>query len=101
MTIHQTRMLIATVIDECAIDARAKSLLEAALDASWRKPAVRQAPRLRLKITPEITSQVRALAYSTDMTMGQIAERVGLRNAGRVSEVLNGKRGMGNSPLTD
>ena len=92
MTIHKARTLIYTVLDECTIDARAKSLLELALDEMWRAPSVRQAPRLRMQITPEIQSQVRALAYSTDMTMGQIADRVGLRNAGRVSEVLNNKR---------
>ena len=92
MTMHTARMLIATVIDECAIDARAKSLLEKALNETWRAPSVRQAPRLKMQITPEIKSQVRALAYATDMTMSQIADRVGLRNAGRVSEVLNNKR---------
>jgi len=89
---HKARMLIATVMDECAIDARARSLLEAALNETWRAPSIRRAPRLRMQITPEIKSQVRAMAYATDMTMGQIADRVGLRNAGRVSEILNNKR---------
>jgi hypothetical protein len=92
MSMHKARMLIATVMDECAIDARARSLLEVALNETWRAPSVRQAPRLKMTITPEIQSQVRAMAYSTDMTMGQIADRVGLRNAGRVSEILNNKR---------
>ena len=92
MTIHKTRSLIYTVLEECQIDARAKSLLEAALDASWRAPAVRTAPRLKMQVSDTVKAQVRALAYSTDMTMGQIADRVGLRNQGRVSEILSGKR---------
>ena len=45
-----------------------------------------------MRISDDTKAQIRALAYSTDMTMGQIAERVGLRNQGRVSEVLTGKR---------
>jgi hypothetical protein len=89
---HKARMLIATVMDECVIDARARSLLEVALNETWRAPSVRQAPKLPMRITDEVKTQVRALAYSTDMTMGQIADRVGLRNQGRVSEILNGKR---------
>lgn len=92
MSIHKARMLIATVIEECAIDARAKSLLLTAINETWRAPAVRQAPRLKMQVSDETKAQVRALAYSTDMTMGQIADRVGLRNQGRVSEILNGKR---------
>jgi hypothetical protein len=92
MSMHKARSLILTVIDECAIDARAKSLLELALNETWRAPSVRQAPKLRMQISDEVKAQVRSLAYSTDMTMGQIADRVGLRNQGRVSEILSGKR---------
>jgi len=92
MTIHHARRLITEVIETCAIDARANSLLRKALQETWRAPAVRQAPRLPMRISDDTKAQIRALAYSTDMTMGQIAERVGLRNQGRVSEVLTGKR---------
>ena len=92
MSIHKARSLILTVISECAIDARAKSLLETAINETWRAPPTRQAPKLRMQISDETKAQVRALAYSTDMTMGQIADRMGLRNQGRVSEILSGKR---------
>jgi hypothetical protein len=92
MTIATTRRLIIEVLEGCPLDARARSLLQKALDESWRAPAVRAAPRLRMQISDDTKAQVRALAYSTDMTMGQIADRVGLRNQGRVSEILNNKR---------
>ena len=92
MTIHRARDLISTVLNECTIDARARSLLERAVVETWRAPAIRQAPKLTLQISDETKAQVRSLAYSTDMTMSQIADRVGLRNHGRVSEILNNKR---------
>jgi hypothetical protein len=92
MTIHRARNLIYEVLNTCTLDTRAKSLLQLALDETWREPSVRQAPRLRMQITEETKAQVRSLARSTDMTMVQIADRVGLRNQGRVSEILNNKR---------
>jgi hypothetical protein len=92
VTIHKTRSLIVEVLETYAIDARTRSLLQKALDESWRAVPVRQAPRLHMQISENTKAQVRALALSTDMTMGQIAERVGLRNQGRVSEILSGKR---------
>ena len=92
MSIPKARRLICEVLNDCKIDARTKSLLELALAETWRASAVRQAPRLSLRISDDTRAQVRTLAHSTDMTMGQIADRVGLRNQGRVSEILSGKR---------
>jgi predicted XRE-type DNA-binding protein len=35
--------------------------------------------------------EIRRLANTTEMTLHEISEVVGVRNIGRVSEVLNGK----------
>ena len=63
-----------------------------ALGLMTREPACRRAPEKPVFITPEMKSEIRRLGRTTDLTMHQIANRVGVRNNARVSEVLNGKR---------
>jgi hypothetical protein len=53
--------------------------------------AVRRAPAHPTKITAEMRREIRRLANTTEMTLHEISEVVGVRNIGRVSEVLNGK----------
>ena len=92
MTIPAVRRLIEEVLADCAIDVRARSLLQKALAESWRAPAARVAPAARMRISDETKTRIRELSRTTDMTMTDIADKVGLRNVGRVSEVLSGKR---------
>jgi hypothetical protein len=68
-----------------------RHLLDLAVSLMTREPAVKKAPAKRIKITEAIRTQVKALA-AEGKTNHQIAEIVGLRNGGRVSEILNGKR---------
>ena len=63
-----------------------------ALGHMTRHPAVRRVRSKPVLITPAMKTQIRLLARTTDMTAHQIANRVGVRNSGRVSEVLNGRR---------
>ena len=63
-----------------------------AIGLMTREPACRRAPEKRVVLDYKIKARIRWLARHTDMTIHQIAEEVGVRNNGRVSEVLNGKR---------
>ena len=65
-----------------------------ALSLMTREPAVRCAKRKHhVRITKELIREVISLAQnSPDMTIHDIADVVGLRNSGRVSEILTGKR---------
>ncbi len=47
--------------------------------------------RNRIKLTPEIATEIKRLASSTNLYQHEIAALVKL-NQGRVSEVLSGKR---------
>jgi hypothetical protein len=62
-----------------------------AIGLMTREPACRRAPSQPTIITPAVRQQIRRLRYS-DLTIHQIANRTGIRNNGRISEVLNGKR---------
>jgi len=62
-----------------------------ALALMTRKPAVRRAYEETVTITPAIRRKVMRLAEDKSLTIADIARLVGLRNGGRVSEILNGK----------
>ena len=70
----------------------AKELHEQALVLTYRQSPVRRAPVERVEIDDDIRAEVFDLAKRKKMTMHEIALEVGLRNGGRVSEILNGKR---------
>lgn len=58
----------------------------------YREPPVRKAPRKHFAVTPGMKREIRRLAaLHPSMHQDEIARLVGT-NAGRVSEVLNGKR---------
>jgi hypothetical protein len=69
----------------------ARNLINKALRLMWRDKAIRRAPGKPSNIGILKRAQIRHLARTTNMTMHQIAMSVGVRNSGRVSEVLNGK----------
>jgi ATP phosphoribosyltransferase regulatory subunit HisZ len=67
------------------LDAEARKL-------TFREPSVRRAREVETDITDEMREKIAILARNRSLTMHDIARRVGLRNGGRVSEILNGKR---------
>jgi uncharacterized protein YdeI (YjbR/CyaY-like superfamily) len=71
----------------------AQRMLERAHKMMTREPPARKkaAPK-QIRITEAIRTQVKTLAAEGSKTNHQIAEIVGLRNAGRVSDILHGKR---------
>lgn len=69
----------------------ATRLVDRALDLMYREAYIRRVPGKRQVIDYRMRRSIERLA-DTDMTMAQIATRLGIRNGGRVSEVLNGKR---------
>ena len=69
----------------------AQHCLDFALRLINREPPIKKAAAKSVRITPEIRTRVKALA-TEGKTEHEIAQLVGLRNAGRVSEILNGKR---------
>jgi len=62
-----------------------------ALSLMQRDPPISRARGKAVAITPALKARVRALS-AQGLSQAEIARRVGLPNAGRVSEILNGKR---------
>lgn len=72
-------------------DERVRDLINQALEEMFREKPVRFAPSKRVAITGSVRREIERLAR-TKLTMVEIARMTGVRNQGRVSEVLNGKR---------
>jgi hypothetical protein len=71
----------------------ARDLYAQAKRLSVRQSPVRRSRAVEMEITEDVKWAVKDLAKrKPNMTVHQIAQRVGLRNGGRVSEILNGKR---------
>jgi hypothetical protein len=70
----------------------ANDLFTEARKLSIRASPVRKARMREIPITSDIRDRVHTLAKDRQLTEHDIARRVGLRNGGRVSEILNGKR---------
>jgi hypothetical protein len=70
----------------------ANDLFKQARRLSIRASPVRRAPHQVIDITDDMRDKVETLAQNKKLTMHDIARRVGLRNGGRVSELLTGKR---------
>ena len=67
--------------------------VEAALPLMVRAKAVRRAKRKQRKITPaQIRAARRIALLEPDTHEHEIANRVGVANGGRISEILTGKR---------
>ena len=89
--IPRAREILAIVLAHGEIDAASRRQITRALRFMTRESPVRRSKPRHMPITADMRRQIRRLADS-DMSQYDIAERVGLRNAGRVSEVLSGKR---------
>ena len=68
-----------------------KDLLQQALALMTREKQIRRAPAVRIRINRDMRRKMHVLNAS-DLTVHEIADQVGVRNGGRVSEVLNGLR---------
>ena len=84
--IERKRNVIRDIEDE--IDA----LHRQALKLMVREPAVRRARGETVPITDDMRDEIERLSKNKRLTMHDIGRKVGLRNGGRVSEVLTGKR---------
>jgi len=85
------RACLKLALKECSMDATAHRYCRLALANMTRAPAVRRAPRKQTRITAQQKHAVRVLQH-TDLTGTEIANKVGLANAGRVSEIMTGIR---------
>lgn len=57
-----------------------------------REKYVRRAPAQRKTINKNLRARIKRLVHNTDLTYHQIANKVGVRSSGRVSDVMHGKR---------
>lgn len=89
--IPQARLILEQVLEDDEIDLRARRRIHRALALLHREKCVRRAPPRYIRITERARETVRRLAH-TKMTCNEIAAAAGLRNGGRVSEILHGKR---------
>lgn len=89
--IPQARAILEEVIDYTD-DYNIKRRLGKALQLMHRVSEIRRASEVRQVINSEMRAKVRNLVHTTDLTMHQVATKVGLRNGGRVSEIMHGKR---------
>lgn len=66
--------------------------LRFAVSLMYRVQPDRRAPAKRQVIDYELRHRVKALRRTTDLTQHEIANRVGLRSSGRISEIVHHKR---------
>ena len=85
------RQLLLTALDTKMSKRRMRLYIKAALANMTRLPAVTRARRKPVRITFAMKQRVRTLA-KMGWSQAEIARKVGLANAGRVSEILHWKR---------
>lgn len=90
--IPRARELIEHVLDTEKPSPEIRHYLRRALRLMRRVPFCRRASAKPMVIDRNLRQRVRQLAETTDMTMHEIANKVGLRSSGRVSDVMHGKR---------
>ena len=89
--IPRARDYIILAMEQGIMNPFARRCCTEALVLMKRSYPVRRAPPTRKRITPSQKRAVLALKHS-DLTMHEIANRVGLANGGRVSEIMGHKR---------
>jgi hypothetical protein len=87
------RQVLQTVLKECDIDDTARRLIRRAIGLMIRAKQVRRARAKHLTITATQKARARRIATcEPDTTYHEIANRTGIANGGRVSEIITGKR---------
>ena len=89
LTIPECRELLRIIA--AALPAAEARRVRYVIGHMKRRPAVRMTPEKARPVTPAIRARIRHLAATSDMNQMEIGLAVGV-NAGRVSEVLAGKR---------
>lgn len=91
--IPRARLLINTAMQTCTMDRSARRYCRLALILMVRAKAVRRAKRKQRIITAAQKAAVRRIERTEpDTHYHEIANRVGLANGGRVSEIVTGRR---------
>ena len=90
--IPRARAILERLLASHELGPRAEREVQKAVALMTREKACRRAPEQPQKIDSEMRQRVKVLARTTNLTMTEIARRVGLRNSGRVSEIMHGKR---------
>ena len=90
--ILRARAILQDILEDTSCPPDIRKQVRRALGLMYRVPYVRRAPAKRKIIDRGLRRRVRHLVGTTDMTMHEIANVVGLRSSGRVSEVMHHKR---------
>jgi hypothetical protein len=90
--IPQAREVLLRAREIPGLPDQADALIAKAIRLMWREPQLRRAPGKRMKIDASLRRRIKELAATTSMTEHQIANVTGVRNSGRISEVLHNKR---------
>lgn len=85
------RQLLLHALDPKMSPRMVRTHIRAALANMTRVPAVTHARGRKVKVTFVMRQRIHVLA-KLGWTQAEIARKVGLRNAGRVSEILHGKK---------
>ena len=90
--VPKARALLHEILSEKRVGPRTKRKIHRALALLYREKADRKAPSKRQVIDWELRARVKRLRRTTDMTQHEIANHVGIRSSGRISEIMHGKR---------
>jgi len=85
-------IIIAKALAITGLHDIANEITDEVIPLLVRKEPFRRARAVRISVTPEMRRNVIDLAGNETLTMEQIADKVGLKSAARVSEILNGQR---------
>lgn len=89
--IPRAREILAGLLAYDGLDPTAADAVKKALSMMTREEPIRRARAKAVKITPAVRAQVKDLNRA-GIPQAEIAQLTGLRNGGRVSEILNWKR---------
>jgi DNA-binding NarL/FixJ family response regulator len=89
--IPRARDLLAGVLRNYSLPTGAAATITKAVSLMVRKSPVKRATAVRPKIDRSVRAEVQRLARQ-GLSNHEIAQATGLRNGGRVSEILTGKR---------
>lgn len=89
--IKRARDIIEDVLAQSILSGWAANQLQSALKLMVRRPPVKRVRAVQPRIDRTVRAEVRRLA-AMGLSNHEIANQTGLRNQGRVSEILTGKR---------
>lgn len=90
--IPKARRILQELMESPRVGPHTKRQIGHALALMVRVKYCRRASAKRQVIDRKLRKRVRTLVQSTDKTMHEIADIVGLRSSGRISEVMHGQR---------